>query len=183
MYRACLCTHVKVGRSHLYNDKPTKLRGLRQHKPTVLVSLHQSCLSQATEQRGCRSRAHWCPHPLLGWLSRDILTWLGELLILGNAEVVRLPRQLLDEVGGKHPSLSIQNTFPPTFFYLCRCKQKNRKAGIRLDTAFPSFLSQLCGAECRAPTSGAKGSIAYTLTGNQKADLIEPWDSDLGRGP
>lgn len=183
IYRACLCTHVKVGRSHVYNDKPTKLCGLRQHNPTILVSFCQSCLSQATEQRGRWSSAHWCLHPFCGWSSGDILTWLGELLILGNAEVVRLPRQLLDEVGGKHPSLSIQNTFPPSFFHLHRYKQTNRKAGVRLDAMLPSFLSQWCGAKCRAPTGGTKGPIAYTLMGNQKAGLIEPWDSDSGREP
>lgn len=137
MYIVRVCTHSKVCRSHLHNDSPTNLQGLRKYNQEILVSFYHSCLAQATEQRGSRSSTHQCPHPLPVW-SGDILTWLGELLILGNAEVVWLPWQLLDEVGRKHSGLPIENTFPPSFFHLHRCKRKNRETGIRSDAAPPS---------------------------------------------
>ena len=116
----CVCECHTLTVIHLLNHG-----GLRQPSQENTHELLSQSVSEGQGTEGRLQQHPWVPLPPPVWWE-DFLTWLGELIILGNAEVIRLPWQLLDEVGRKHSSLSIENTFPPSFFYLHTCEQKNR---------------------------------------------------------
>ena len=144
------------------------------------MSFCHSHLAKAKEQRGGYSGTRGCPYPLLcgGRTSLlDLESWSSWEMPRSSDS----PDSSLMKLEGNIPVFPLRT---PSHHPSSTCTHVNRRteAGLRLDMVFPSFLSPLYRAKCKAHAGRAAGPKASRGTGNETADLTEPRDSGTGRG-
>ena len=144
------------------------------------MSFCHSHLAKAKEQRGGYSGTRGCPYPLLcgGRTSLlDLESWSSWEMPRSSDS----PDSSLMKLEGNIPVFPLRT---PSHHPSSTCTHVNRRteAGLRLDVVFPSFLSPLYRAKCKAHARRAAGPKASRGTGNETADLTEPRDSGTGRG-
>lgn len=188
--------HGGVGRSTVTYPKTLIVCVCACHTLTVIHLLKHGGLKQQSQENthellsqslstghGTEGRLEWHPwvlHPLLcgGRTSLlDLESWSSWEMPRSSDS----PDSSLMKLEGNIPVFPLRT---PSHHPSSTCTHVNRRteARLRLDIVFPSFLSHLYRAKCKAHAGRAVGLKASKGTGNETADLTEPRDSGTGRG-